>query len=862
MAVLLTSCVRNAPRIEEQPPAPASPPVAAVAPSAPAPSAPPVASDLPPPQDARPQASQSVLLPPTGLRFLVKADGIYALTPGILEQSGLSLPVATASLRLFDRAGEEPLLIEDGGDGQLDAGSADRIVFAGFYPRGTVTTRAILNDGAPYWLVGDPAAAQAEAARRGLDADPRRYEVVTGEQAAERFPAPRQQNIYNQRIRFEDDLGNNRWPGARDTETDFYVMKNLSTSENYEARLGKIYFGSQAFSPLNDDPTSLPIQLRVKLYGISRTTVPDGPDHLAIADMNGHPLGEIAWEGVTPFEWTTEIDPAFLLPGAENFLTLRTPEERSELVDQMAIDWFELRYPRYSYGRRAVIEWIPLEGIPGDSGQGLAMSSTGWLQEGVRLIDPLGGVLYEPFKATALGEPGAQQWRYDWRFAPPQGTLGEDPYNGSPRVAAFAPQAINANAIGDIHPWRHEEPLEAIRALPVPPMAIIIAHSSLLAEARRLASHRDATGTPTAVVDVNTLYDQYSEGLIAQSAITRFLADVLDDPTAGASLRYVTLFGDATFDYKGINEKQHPDRLIGSANLIPPIYFESGHYNRPVYPADHRYVADPTNAEKARAAIGRIPAANNEEARIYVDKVIAYEALAAIPPSERPQPKALLVSSWEESFSSLLNEAARKLDGFESTQLIADIEDYDKSVANFVDGLNNGCDVLYYVGHGGSFVWRVGPVDFKQQKDLFTPAHIFSLTNRGHFPIIFVSSCYTVSFDHARSLGESFIFAPDRGGIAVIGSPWKTSVHPNHQFNVTMMSWLYDARVRTAYEDIPHDAEVVRLGDAFLYAKRHGRLGGDAQIGFTLLGDPALRVLQAAPAPAAAPPEEVTAKQD
>jgi hypothetical protein len=154
--------------------------------------------------------------------------------------------------------------------------------------------------------------------------------------------------------------------------------------------------------------------------------------------------------------------------------------------------------------------------------------------------------------------------------------------------------------------------------------------------------------------------------------------------------------------------------------------------------------------------------------------------------------------------------------------------------------------VLYYVGHGGSFVWRVGPVDFAKQEDLFTTADIERLTNEGRYPIVFVSSCYTVSFEHAQSLGESFLLAPERGAIAVVGSPWKTSVHPNHQFNSLMMGYLYSAEYRFRNSMEVDEGTPLRIGDAFLAAKLSRQVRGAAGIGFTLLGDPCLVVVEEA----------------
>jgi hypothetical protein len=147
------------------------------------------------------------------------------------------------------------------------------------------------------------------------------------------------------------------------------------------------------------------------------------------------------------------------------------------------------------------------------------------------------------------------------------------------------------------------------------------------------------------------------------------------------------------------------------------------------------------------------------------------------------------------------------------------------------DELSAGADLLYYLGHGGQYVWRVGPTDFQRQKDLFTPTQVRQLTNAGRYPIITCSSCYTTSFDGPEALGELLVTAPRAGALALIGTTWKSTVYEDHAFNIRLMRGLLDP------EKYP------RLGDSFLLAKRaHPPVRPTDTDGhaFTLLGDPAV----------------------
>ena len=215
----------------------------------------------------------------------------------------------------------------------------------------------------------------------------------------------------------------------------------------------------------------------------------------------------------------------------------------------------------------------------------------------------------------------------------------------------------------------------------------------------------------------------------------------------------------------------------------------------------------------------------------YLRKVIEYENGGA-----QKAGRLLLISSVEKSFQELVQEVnTRHGERFTTVSLLfPETNTAEREVQRLRDELDSGVRMLYYVGHGGAMVWRVGPTDFKAQKDLFTPKDIRALANHGMYPIVLASSCYTTSFDGEESLGETFVMEPGKGAIAVIGTPWKATVYDGHNFNKQLIDKYFEPSTK-------------RLGDAFLHAKQALRPANDQTVEFqdyTLLGDPCLKVVR------------------
>jgi hypothetical protein len=342
----------------------------------------------------------------------------------------------------------------------------------------------------------------------------------------------------------------------------------------------------------------------------------------------------------------------------------------------------------------------------------------------------------------------------------------------------------------------------------------------------RTISYRQTTGPKTAAVNVRDIFDATNYGFISDVALKRFLRYAAANvPT----LRYLVLYGDSTQDYRLAMPEDY-DRVDPPRVGLPIHWIENPATIRTGGYVDDNWFASFKSANTPDLATGRIPAANNDQANEYVRKFIEYETFQA-----SRNDRMLLVSSVEARFHDLAGAVQEQFrDHFTTiTLLFPETSVATREVQRLREAIDGGVQLLYYLGHGGAFVWRVGPVDFAKQKDLFTPADVAQLRNALHYPIIIASSCYTTAFDADYSIGEAFILQPRAGAIAVVGSPWKSSAYEDHAFNVRFLSNYCQPGF-------------VRLGDAYQATKEGQRPRDDSYVDtqtFTLLGDPTLKLV-------------------
>ena len=138
---------------------------------------------------------------------------------------------------------------------------------------------------------------------------------------------------------------------------------------------------------------------------------------------------------------------------------------------------------------------------------------------------------------------------------------------------------------------------------------------------------------------------------------------------------------------------------------------------------------------------------------------------------------------------------------------------------------NDGHLLVHFLGHGGRYVWRTAPPDYRGGSDLFSLDDIASLSPGHPLPMVLSMTCSSGPFDHpsADSIAEAFLQQPDRGAVAVLAASWR--IPASERFSAALVKQLTQPGTT--------------IGEAVLRAKQQEPNRALVE-SYNLLGDPAL----------------------
>lgn len=292
---------------------------------------------------------------------------------------------------------------------------------------------------------------------------------------------------------------------------------------------------------------------------------------------------------------------------------------------------------------------------------------------------------------------------------------------------------------------------------------LMITHASLLEELAPLAEWHRSRGMKVRVVDVEHIYNEFSHGIVSPWAIRDFIRYTHEQ--SSARLSHVLLAGDASWDARS------PEG--GQRNLLPAIWVPA---RDELAASDNGFAAIHGDDAIPDLAIGRIPVASATELAGVVQKILAY---ANSPRDEPWQQRVALVADASEGFQSISNQLSSRLAGRGLTvntvypDMTASAVQQDQE--NLVRAFDSGQLLVHFLGHGGRFVWRTGPIDLSHASDLFTVEDIGRLQNQQYLPLVLSMTCSSGPFDHpqASSIAESFLLTPANGAIGVLAASWR-----------------------------------------------------------------------------------------
>lgn len=371
----------------------------------------------------------------------------------------------------------------------------------------------------------------------------------------------------------------------------------------------------------------------------------------------------------------------------------------------------------------------------------------------------------------------------------------------------------------------------------IAPELLIITHQNFMAEAQRLATHRQQhSGLTTLIVTVDKIYNEYAGGKQDFSAIRDFIRSYYLQP--GSTLKHVLLFGRGSYDYK--------NRVLNNSNFVP--IYESRNSLSPLetYSSDDYYafmeegegdwLESPAQNHTLDLAVGRLPVKTIEEAKVVVDKLIEYDTQSA--------------GSWQNEILFVADDGDFNIHHSQADQLATYVEQTYPAMTSrrfFVDSyeqitkpsgqtspaaakaldlaVRKGSLIVNFTGHGSERVWM--------DERILDEVMVKDWKNKPMYPLFVTATCEFGRHDDPLQItsGELTLLQPKGGSIGLV-----TSARPvNSSTNFTLNRAFYEALFTKTNNQYPD------LGSTFLITKNNST-SGIANRNFSLLADPSMKL--------------------
>ena len=376
---------------------------------------------------------------------------------------------------------------------------------------------------------------------------------------------------------------------------------------------------------------------------------------------------------------------------------------------------------------------------------------------------------------------------------------------------------------------------------------LIVAPNYLRAQAERLAQiNRTQHNLNVKVYTLESIYQEFSSGMQDIGGIRNFVKYVYDNASTPAKkLKYLCLFGDASFDYK--------ERISNNTNIVPSWYStESFSLITSFISDDYFGMMDSnegtmSNNNKLDIAVGRILAENSQRAKEMVDKVESYY-----------MPETY--GSWRNNFLLISDDVDKESDRIiqSTTELIAEdvkaakpflnvkkihsdsyVQETSSGGARYTlvnkaifDALEVGAIVVNYFGHGGE--------DGLAVERIFDKINAQELNNPCKLNCFVTVTCEYTKFDNPfRETAGEYLFWNKKGGaISLITTTRKIYVNAGTAFNKTLSQYLFSYG----------SDQTMSIGEALRRTKNDPAISIEPQRRLVFnIGDPAIKLPIAKP---------------
>ncbi|RAJ13508.1 type IX secretion system sortase PorU [Olleya aquimaris] len=379
---------------------------------------------------------------------------------------------------------------------------------------------------------------------------------------------------------------------------------------------------------------------------------------------------------------------------------------------------------------------------------------------------------------------------------------------------------------------------------------LMLTTQSHLTQAQRLAQiNRDKKNLTVKVVTLDQIYTEFSSGSPDITGIRNFVKYVYDNASTPENrVKYLCLFGDSSFDYKGRisdNTYNFPTWNAYNSFTLSNSFISDDFY---AYLDPGEGVMDLfNNSNKLDVAVGRIIADSPLRAQQMVDKIEIYYSKEALGSWRN---NFVVVSddvdeAWEATLQETTDEIADEVTSFKPfinvTKIHTDSYQQEASAGGdrypevneaISNAIERGAIMVNYFGHGGE--------DGLAFERIFQKPDAEALNNDCKLNLFVTVTCEFTRFDNPLRVtaGELIYWNKNAGAISLITTTRQIFVTVGKDFNKILKEYLFSYSTNDTYSyfEYPSIAEALRL------AKNDPNFSNAQKNLAFYIGDPALKL--------------------
>lgn len=341
---------------------------------------------------------------------------------------------------------------------------------------------------------------------------------------------------------------------------------------------------------------------------------------------------------------------------------------------------------------------------------------------------------------------------------------------------------------------------------------LVITNTTLKSEAERLANyHRDNSGLTTQVVLIDEIYNEFASGSKDITGIRDFIKYVYDsNSSADKKLKYVSFFGDASYDFK--------DRISGNNNIVPTYQAYESFNLATSYVTDDFFgflednegempLSTSFSNQTLDVATGRIPVSTVQQAKEVVDKILSYYNGAnfgdwrntiTLVADDIDRSDAFDTGSerrLQEGMERIADTIKKRKPIFNINKIYAEAykqetssggERYPQVNLAITNAIEKGSLVFDYFGHGGED-------GFASERILEKP-QIQAFNNSKTLPLFITVTCEFSRFDNPNRItaGELVFWNKNGGAASMITTTREVFISTGQRFNEDLVKVLLE----------------------------------------------------------------------